>query len=205
MPGVLAPVVDAMSSFPAPWALCGGWAVDAWLGRVSREHGDIDISVFARDQRALLDHLRGWQLVAHDVSEPASSAYWTGRWLDPPAHLHGRIERDGPAPSDGICTVEDGYILDAQIDDIEGEQWILRRDPLISMPIERAYAASPWGVSAVTPEVLLFLKSNDPRRRDKLDFERLLPHVSAGGRGWLRDAIARAGHPWMAALSSGDA
>jgi hypothetical protein len=47
-----------MSSFPAPWALCGGWAIDAWLGRQTREHGDVDVSVFLQDQRALFEHLR---------------------------------------------------------------------------------------------------------------------------------------------------
>lgn len=64
-----------MSSFSAPWALCGGWAVEAWLGWKTRDHGDVDIMVFADDHVSLFDHLSDWQLIAHgpdtdDSTEP---------------------------------------------------------------------------------------------------------------------------------------
>jgi len=47
-------IAGLMSNFTPPWFICGGWAVDAWLGRRTREHGDFDITVFHHDQTAAL-------------------------------------------------------------------------------------------------------------------------------------------------------
>jgi hypothetical protein len=94
-----------MASYPDDWALGGGWAVDAWLGRVTRDHGDIDVIVF--DQGALLEHLPGWQLLAHDPQAPDhNNEWWEGqRVLSHCTHIHVRPpERSGPVPADGIAS-----------------------------------------------------------------------------------------------------
>ena len=36
-------VVGVMAGFPRPWFFAGGWALDVWLGRVTRTHEDIEI------------------------------------------------------------------------------------------------------------------------------------------------------------------
>lgn len=66
MPDAVAYVRDLLLGFGSSWMLSGGWAVDAWLGRPTREHGDVDITVFHHDQRAVFDHFPGWALVGHD-------------------------------------------------------------------------------------------------------------------------------------------
>jgi len=41
-----------------PWWIAGGWAIDVYLGRQTREHADIDVSVLRAHHRklaALLD------------------------------------------------------------------------------------------------------------------------------------------------------
>src|SRR3989304_1983826 len=70
VPEPVVPVPELMSAFPAPWAPCGGWAIDAWLGRQTRDHADIDIAVFQDDQRAIFDHPAAWQLTGHDAHVP---------------------------------------------------------------------------------------------------------------------------------------
>jgi hypothetical protein len=192
-----------MTSFPGTWALCGAWALDAWLGRTTREHGDIDLSVFASDQAALFDHLRGgWQMLPHGptVGEGNADA-WDGCWLEPPSHIHARRDTGGPFPADGIAKMEEGWALDIQIDERDGDDWVLSREPRITVPVRDAIRDSAWGIPVVVPEVLLFFKSRDLRRRDKLDFDTALPHLSARQREWLRDAIALLGHPWHGRLS----
>lgn len=202
MPGVVAPIVGAMSSYGAPWALCGGWAVDAWLGRATREHGDVDISVFVQDQQVLFEHLRhGWQLVPHGQQwAGGQNRLWEGEPLDLPGHFHGRIDGGEPVP-DGSLWPEQGWVLDIQLDAREGGEWVLSREPRISVPLPDAVRPCAWGVPAVVPEVLLFFKAKDLRRRDKLDFAALAPHLSAETRAWLRDAIASLGHPWVVELA----
>ncbi|MGH2610712.1 MAG: hypothetical protein ACRDHF_16645, partial [Tepidiformaceae bacterium] len=60
---------------------------------------------------------------------------------------------------------------------------------------------SPWGLPTVVPEVLLAFKARDLRRRDRLDFEALLPRLDQQQHDWLRDAISLMGHPWMSQLA----
>lgn len=201
-PGPVAHYAAVMARFPAPWALCGGWALDAWLGRTTREHGDVDISVFATDQRALFEHLRGWQLLPHGPSVGEdNAAAWDGRRLEPPAHIHARPDTGEPLPGDGIAKMEQGFVVEFQIDDRSGDDWILSREPRVTIPVRDAVRESAWGVPVVAPEVLLFFKARELRRRDRLDFAAALPHLTRDERGWLRDAIARIGHPWQRELS----
>lgn len=205
IPEPVAVLSALMGTFPAPWALCGGWAIDAWLGRETREHGDVDLSVFLQDQAALFGHLRGWQMLAHDATwQPKEKdEWWDGRPLvNHPAHIHGRPpERSGTVPENGIATTEDGFWLDIQLDDRAGDAWLISRDPPISVPLREAVAISPWGLPTVVPEVLLAFKARDLRRRDRLDFEALLPGLDHNQRDWLRNVVSLMGHPWMSQLS----
>ena len=195
-----------MSTFRATWALCGGWAVDAWAGRLTRDHGDIDIIIFQNDQRAFFDHLSGWQLIAHDTQVADDTAEpWSGRPLVLPAHIHARSpEAFGPLPDRVNAAAEQGFGLDVQLNECSDENWILSREPHIALPLTRCVQLSAWGVPTAAPEVLLLYKASDLRPRDELDFLALLPRLTPEQRNWLRTAIALAGHPWLAQLSGPD-
>src|SRR5262245_25609536 len=60
--------VAVMDGYRAPWWVAGGWAIELHAarahGRQIRPHPDLEISILRRDQRALFDHLVGWQLCA---------------------------------------------------------------------------------------------------------------------------------------------
>src|SRR4051794_11655311 len=58
-----------MSGFDRPWFVAGGWAIELYLGRVSRAHKDVDIAVFREDQLELQRHLAGWRLCKADGGE----------------------------------------------------------------------------------------------------------------------------------------
>jgi hypothetical protein len=197
-------LADVMSSYSRPWSLCGGWAIDAWLGRISRDHGDVDLSVFDVDHRQLAEHLEGWQLIAHtSVGDDASTGLWDGQRLPVPSHIHARAPEDaGPLPEDGVCEPAKGWWLDIQIDGIEGDEWVVRSEPRISLPLAHAVRASRWGVPVTAPETVLFLKAVAPRRRDWRDFVACLPRLDGQQLAWLRDAIERTypEHPWVTAL-----
>ena len=210
VPEPVAPIAELMSTFRASWALGGGWAVDAWLGCQTRDHLDVDICVFIQDQRALFDHLAGWQLVAHGPNAPANTNEpWDGRRLDLPVHIHGRLDA-GEALPDGDLTPQQGFSLDIQFGDRSGDEWILSLQPRISLPLRNGVQQSPWGLPTVVPEVLLFFKAtayagtpNYMRPRDRQDFLALKPRLSKEQRNWLREAISvvDAEHPWLAELS----
>lgn len=192
-----------MSSFRPTWCLCGGLAVDAWLGRQTRDHGDVDIAVFQDDLGAFFDHLAGWDLIAHDTQVAGdTSEPWNGRPLVLPAHIHGRSPEARDSMPDRLDDpAQQGFGLDIQVNERSGDDWIFSRAPRISLPLHQCVGQSGWGLPTLVPEVLLFFKARDLRRRDKLDFLGLLPHLTDEQRDWLRNAISLVGHPWLTQLS----
>jgi hypothetical protein len=202
VPEMVARLRDVMSGYSRPWSLCGGWAVDAWLGRVTREHGDVDVSVFGADCDEVQRHFSGWQLVAHGPGVDNNAALWDGRPLGTPSHLHGRPPEliTGPPAESGIMQPVEGWWLDVQIDERAGPEWVLHASPRVALAMSEAVRESVWGVPTASPEVVLFFKSRDLRRRDRADFAELVPLLSRGRRAWLREAIAAVGHPWMREL-----
>jgi hypothetical protein len=204
-----------MAPYKGVWALPGGWAVDAWLGHVTRDHGDVDLAVF--DQQALFEHLADWQLVAHEEGATEGGAdLWDGRPLVIPAHAHGRSpEESGPLPERfdeagaRVLFAEDGFFLDIQFCERTGDDWVLNREFGITLPLSRCIRTSGWGLPTAAQEVILFLKAtlyhgtkNYLRPRDEADFVALLPQVTDEQRGWLRGAIStvRVDHPWLERL-----
>jgi hypothetical protein len=55
-------VAQIMAGFRYPWVVCGGWAIDLFIKRISRQHQDVDIGIWRPDQLALRTYLvaRGW-------------------------------------------------------------------------------------------------------------------------------------------------
>ncbi len=202
VPEAVLGVAGLMSTYQPTWALCGGWAVDAWLDRQTRDHPDGDIAVFQDDHRALFDHLAGWQLIAHDPNvDGGTSEPWDGRRLDLPGHIHGRLDAGEGLPDRLDAATQQGFGLDIQLNERSGDEWILSHEPRISLPLQNGVRQSPWGLPTVVPEVLLFFKARELRRRDKLDFLALLPHLTDEQRDWVREALSLVGHPWLPQLS----
>jgi hypothetical protein len=163
-----------MATFPGDWALCGGWAVDAWLGSQTRTHKDVDIAVFQDNLDALLSHFAGWELLAHDAVDPDSMVQWQGRSLTLPAHVHARRE---------------DLNLDLQISRRDGDRLVVA--PGLVIELRQAMSAGEWGVPVLAPQVVLYYKALERRPQDDLDFAILEPQLSNAQASWLRDALFR--------------
>jgi hypothetical protein len=216
VPEAVAYVRDLLSAFGAPWFLCGGWAADAWLGQQTRDHGDVDITVFHRDQRTIFEHFPGWALVGHDPNVPDDTAEpWNGRRLDLPAHIHVPTLRSPLAASTDLTHTD--FEFEFLLNEGSDDYWVLNRDLDIAVPLERCIRMSSWGLPTATAEVVLFFKAggdrsvNDMltvnklfRHRDEQDFFALLPTLSDAQRSWLRESLGRIRpeHPWLVHLDS---
>jgi hypothetical protein len=95
------------------------------------------------------------------------------------------------------------------IDDVEGDNWLFRRDNRVRRPVARLFGrASRPGFPVLAPEVQLLYKSGSPRDRDAPrekdtdDFVSALPHLAVDEREWLRDALrsTRPDHDWIGRL-----
>ena len=202
---------DVLHGLDAPWFLSGGWAVDGWLGRQTREHGDVDITVFHDDQRAVFEHLSGWALVAHDPNVPDDTTeQWDGRPLDLPAHIHAPTSNSTLSTS--RARIHTAYEFEFLLNERVGQSWVLNPEAAIAVPVDISTRLSAWGVPTAPPEVVNFFKAGAhltaaeiagsgaaPRPRDEQDFFALLPTLTEAARGWLHQSIAavRPQHPWL--------
>ena len=175
---LLARVANLMSDFGPSWALCGGWAVDAWLGEETREHGDVDLTIFHDDQRAIFEYFgEGWLLNGHDELDDDGTQPWDGRLLGFPSHIH--------AYSD------DGLNLDIQLNRQSGDHWVFAASSEVRKPVKECIRQSLFGLPTLVPEVVLFYKADDDqvRPQDEADFRALAPTVTGAPREWLLNAL----------------
>jgi hypothetical protein len=216
VPQAVAYVRDLLLGFGPPWFLCGGWAADAWLGRQTRDHGDVDIAVFHHDQHAIFEHFVGWALVGHDPNVPDDTTEpWNGRCLDLPAHVHVPELRSPLATS--TTATHTAFEFEFLLNEGSDHHWILNPALDIAVPLDRGIRQSPWGLPTAAPEVVLFFKAGGSlsaaerqagnlrfRRRDEQDFLALLPTLNAAQHSWLRDSLGQIQpeHPWLTDLDS---
>lgn len=170
--------------------MAGGWAIDLFVGRQTREHRDLDIQVLRRDQAAVRAALHRWDIYA--VDPPGALRPWrSGEVL--PGHVHDIWCRRAPdAP----------WALQLMLLDTERGRWVCRRDRRVGGPVCRFGRRDGAGVPYVAPEVQLLFKAREPRPQDEEDFAVALLRLDAAARRWLGAAlgIVSPDHPWLPRL-----
>lgn len=178
-----------LAAFPRPWFISGGWAIDLFLNRVTRNHEDVDVAVFRRDQRELQTYLAGWTV--EKVVEGRCEPWRDGEWLNLPVHeIHARRAREAPGD------------IEFLLNETEDDHWVFRRDARVLRPISKAALRTASGVPFLAPAIVLLYKAKDPTAKDEADFERVRPRLGFTRRLWLRGALETTypGHPWLARL-----
>jgi hypothetical protein len=165
---------------PFHWWIAGGCAIENFVGRSFRSHGDIDVLILRKD-RALA---RAWL------------ADWDCWVADPPGSL--RPWRAGEAlplsVSDIWCRRRcgDPWRFQLMLDDSDEVYWRSRRDPRVSKPISELGWNDADGIPFLVPEVQLFYKAKAPRPKDAADFVATLPLLSHRQKNLLKNAIVAA-------------
>jgi len=184
-----ASVAQLFEGYDGPWWIAGGMAIDAFLGRASREHGDIDIGVLRRDQLKVQTLLANWYLQAADP--PGKLRPWlSGETL--PESVHDIWCRRSTDAAWGIQLM---------LEQADGEEWVYRR----SVAVHRPISSLTWpfeGVPYLAVEVQLLYKAGAMSPKNQTDFDACESLLSPEQREWLRTALALAhpGHPWSERL-----
>lgn len=181
-------VARALSGLAIPWCVVGGWAIDLFLGRPTREHGDLEIAILRPDLPALRAHLGAY--VFHAVGDGEVLRLSPGQ--PPPADKFQTWVLDEPA---GLWRV------DVMCEPGDSETWVFRRDETVTAARGRMIATR-GGVPFLRPEGVILYKAKARRPKDEADFAACLPHLASDARRWLVDALAQAhpGHPWISQL-----
>jgi hypothetical protein len=181
-------VAALLAGFERPWFVAGGWAIDLFLGRVTRPHKDIEIAIFRADQQAIRAYLAGWQFAK---AAGGQWSPWDGTWLALPAHqLRAR----------GLVAGDEK--LDILLNEAEQGAWHYRRNLAIARPLSSVALRSDLGVPYLSPEIVLLYKAKGPRAQDQADFVNAVDLLGAERRAWLTRNIQACypDCPWLAHL-----
>jgi len=105
-----------MRGYDRRWWVGGGWAIDLFLGRTTREHDDVDVVVPRAEQQLVRAHFADWDL---HVAPGGSLTPWHGEWLKLPIHVIW-------------CRPDAGSLwqLELLLMEVAAGRWHFRRDPL---------------------------------------------------------------------------
>jgi hypothetical protein len=184
-------VLEFLSSFAAPWWICGGWALDLFLDRETRRHDDLDVAVLRRDQFALYEHLRTWDL--HYATPDHTLERWDGQHLELPIHGIWARRSDKPAAP---------WACELLLNETQDGEWVFRQNESVRCPLEEV-GNERDGLPFLRPEIVLLYKSMEPSPKNDADFAAVAQDLSPEGSLWLRTALETCAeqHPWIGRLS----
>jgi hypothetical protein len=176
-----------------------GWAIDLFLGEITRPHEDLEIGVFRRDQVPLRAQLTSWDL--YKSARPGAWDPWEDdEWLEIPIHqLLARPAGSGPLPDPWEPQSEE---LQFFLLELEDGFWVSRRDERLRRPVEEISFLSEARIPAVAPEIQLLYKAKHHLDKDEHDFELTAKRLQPEQRRWLRRALelVHPGDPWLERL-----
>ena len=216
-----------LNDFGFPYAICGGYALDMFLGKQIRPHGDLDISIFYEDRKHIVDFIlkRDWNV----YTQPGKSKYVElitspddSRALNPgglfaikPGCTLFKLE---PIPGDKTkFKFEDTNnrqlnfdFIDIIFNQQQGNNFVFwpftDRSKNIVRELDKAILYYK-GIPYLSPEVMLFIiappeyfDSNYHKDKNCIDFESTIPYLPSESKEWLINALETVypdGHRWF--------
>ncbi|USK56031.1 hypothetical protein LIS82_05865 [Cytobacillus solani] len=173
-----------MAGFNKTWFFAGGWAIDLFIGKETREHNDIELALFRKDQLNLKDYLKEWEF--KKVSKGKFQT-WENEFLELPIHeIHAWNKLNGDK-------------IEVLLNETKDNDWKFRRDLRISSPLDSVWSYSETGIPYLNPEIVLLYKAKNTREKDNQDFMTVKDYLDNEKKQWLRYALElhEPEHKWL--------
>ncbi|WP_179862773.1 nucleotidyltransferase domain-containing protein [Bacillus pseudomycoides] len=168
-------IVQTMSNFKYPWFIAGGWSIDLGIGKITREHEDIDICIFRENAQEVLNYFNDWDSY---VAIPGE-----GR-LEPCLTIN-----DLKLPRYGLHLHKGRDFIEILLTDRNEDKILFRKNPSISMNCNQFVREDILGRKFVAPEWQLLFKAKEGRIKDEEDFKSYLPFMDKEQKLWLSSAL----------------
>ncbi|MDC2866325.1 nucleotidyltransferase domain-containing protein [Bacillus sp. BP-3] len=168
-------IVQTMSSFKYPWFIAGGWSIDLGMGKITREHEDIDICIFREHAQEVLNYFNDWDIY---VAIPGE-----GR-LEPCLTINDLI-----LPRYGLHLHKGQDFIEILLTDRNEDKILFRKNPSIWMNCNQFVREDILGRKFVAPEWQLLFKAKEGRIKDEEDFKSYLPFMDKEQKLWLSSAL----------------
>lgn len=191
------PYVDIIRELLAADIRCwvsGGIAIDLYVGHKTREHCDVDISIFRKDQGKMREVLKEWEI--YHTHAPGLRYWRDGNFLESIPNIW--LRRDKASP----------WAFEVIFEESIADRWIYRRNPVIQRGIEEIIFTTNDGIPYLRPEIqLLYNGGGSSFRMEKNldDLRSVLPLLSDVDIEWLVDSLRTSfpkGHEWINMLEN---
>ena len=180
-----AEVAARLEGVDVPWCVVGGWSIDLSLGRITRQHEDLEIEILRPDFPVVRAALA--PLVGHAVGSGEVRLLADGEVPPPPVHQSWFLDADA-----------DEWRVDVMLAAGDADTWVSRRAGVTARR-SAMVGRTADGIPHLLPHGALLYKAKGARPKDEADLEVALPALTDDQRAWLRDALATAhpGHAWL--------
>ena len=184
-----ADVAHLLKDVQTLWYVTGGWALDLFRGRQTRDHDDLEIAV----------PVDGFSEIQSALSEFELYVIGDGRAY--PLTSETLMKHHQTWVRERMTAL---WRLDVMRESWDGDSWIFRRDVRIRLAREDVIAHTSDGIPYARPEVALLYKAKALRPKDDDDFSGVLPLLEPAGRRWLTESLelVHRRHHWLDALRS---
>ena len=205
---------DFVKQIGIDYAICGGHAIDLFIGRKTRPHKDLDLAVFWEDRNKIVQFMinKGWNVyepcgneILHKINDiNDQKQVKTNIWCVKPDNLHYEfIEKDKNMFSvifDNSEQIELDFIEFLFNNRFEGN-FLYSKNNDIKIDINFCILYSE-NIPFLTPELVLLYKSKafEIIMENQMDFDNALPYLNEKQRVWLKNALIIMfpnGHKWI--------
>lgn len=186
-PDQLASKLNGINSL---WYVVGGWAIEMHVGKPIREHADLEFCVLPDDANHTANWLSELTFFAAKDGDlkfwPADHEIYADNWQFWGAELKASKWR-----------------VDMMIERGTAATWAYKRDSSIQQARTDALRINSQGVRYLAPSNVLLFKAKNTRPKDDLDFDAVLPVLTAEERltllTWLQ--LLHPNHHWIPRLA----
>ncbi|TBL79121.1 nucleotidyltransferase domain-containing protein [Paenibacillus thalictri] len=203
------------------WSICGGTAIDLFIGRQTRIHKDLDVAVFWEDRNSIIELMlsSGWRVlqacgggVVQELKGMQKESFEKRNLFCFNAHEERvRLELiEEERYRFGLEKTEqrDFTYVEFLFNDRHNGELYLPGNSNIKRELNKAILSASDEVPYLAPELVLFYKSSYLNGSDAADhhqdFAVTLPHLNVEQKGWLREALEKQyskDHAWLKRLN----
>ncbi|WP_421913314.1 nucleotidyltransferase domain-containing protein [Mesorhizobium sp.] len=180
-------LAQRLGGLSKPWCIVGGWALDVWHGRQTRDHEDLEFTILREDFGTFRRLLKGMRF--HTVASGVIKHLPARRSAEISQIWCGDIQ-------------ERRWRVDMMIEPGTSDLWVYKRDASITRPRAEMVEVTPDGLPYLKPAAVLLFKAKYRRDKHELDFANALPKLVPSERAWLKGCLATAhpDHEWSKQL-----
>ncbi len=203
------------------WFICGGDAIDLFVGKLTRKHKDLDVGLFWDQRKEIIEFMlaRNWRVFEPDkgrlyeVSNSSSDKKIEDNlWCikpDNPSYILKEIKNNQYRVVDKSVHQEDLDFIEYLFNSKKNGYFLYKRNHDIKREMKKAIIEKE-GIEFLAPEIVLlyksiFVKNNYNFTKEvinnyKHDFNVAYPVMDAEQKSWLKSALHKEypnGHLWL--------